>query len=267
MNSSQTPETQRDIRAIYFDLDDTLCAYWAASRKGLREAFEESGIDVEKGVSAWRKVFSTFSPEIKTERWYEHYLESGEPTRTEHMRRVLEEMGQPDAERAKALSSRYATLRDSHLALFPESQDVLAFLKDSGQFKLGLITNGPADVQRQEIVTLGIGGFFDHILIEGEFKLGKPHLQIFAEACAKWGLQPSQMLFVGNAFEHDVQGAKRAGWHALWVNKAEEENPGTQPQPDEEIVDLWEVIDWLGIRRPGGAKAEPTPRSLTEPGR
>ena len=58
------------------------------------------------------------------------------------------------------------------------------------------------------------------------------------------------MLFVGNAFEHDVQGAKRAGWHAIWINRGEEIKQETGPQPDKEISHLFEVFDWLDIPRP-----------------
>lgn len=248
---------KKDIRAVYFDLDDTLCAYWAASRKGLRQAFEDAKLEcgVEKAVETWRRVFSCFAPEIKTDHWYEKYLESGEPTRTEHMRRVLRELNCENEGLAKKLSAAYAEHRDSSLALFPEATEVLDFLRSHPKsLKLGLITNGPADVQRQEIATLGIEGYFDHVLIEGEFKLGKPHPEIFEEATQKWGLAPSQMLFVGNAFEHDVQGAKKAGWWAIWVNKEEEENPGTSPQPDAVVHDLWEILDWLEIERPSHAR-------------
>lgn len=242
------------IKAIFFDLDDTLCAYWAASRKGLRQAFDEDGFGEESGaaVEAWKKVFKSFSPEIKKSHWYERYLESGEPTRTEHMRRMLAEMGREDMARATRLSERYAHFRDRNLCLFDEAVDVLEFLR--GKFKLGLITNGPADIQRQEIATLEIEKYFDHILIEGEFKIGKPHLEIFDDARSQWGYEPDEMLFVGNAFEHDVQGAKNAGWHALWVNKDEEPNPGTQPQPDATITDLWEVVEWLGLERPAAVR-------------
>jgi len=238
------------IKAIYFDLDDTLCAYWAASRKGLRATFDEHGFngETEKALEAWRSVFKTFSPEIKKSHWYERYLETGEPTRTEHMRRMLNEMGIPDDKQAAQLSERYAFFRDKNLCLFDEAPVVLSFLQ--GKYKLGLITNGPADIQRQEIATLGIEKFFDHILIEGEFKIGKPFPEIFDDARNKWGLQPDEMLFVGNAFEHDVQGAKNAGWHAIWVNKDGEINPGTEPQPDATITDLWDVVAWLGLAKP-----------------
>lgn len=241
---------KKDIRAVFFDLDDTLCAYWDASRKGLRQAIDEADLPIETGkvLEAWREVFATFSKEIKTDAWYRHYLESGEPTRTEHIRRTLATLGIPSEEVAVKISQEYARLRDKYLVLFPEALPLLRHLK--GRYALGLITNGPADIQRQEINTLGISEYFDHIFIEGEFKIGKPHKDIFDAARNVTGNEPHQMLFVGNAFEHDVQGAKNAGWWAIWVNRGEEVDPGTEPRPDAEIVHLFEVCDWLGIEAP-----------------
>jgi len=241
---------KRDIRGVFFDLDDTLCDYVTASRTALRKTFEEHNIGVppDKAIDTWRSIFPSFSKEIKTDRWYEHYLESGETTRTEHMRRTLNALGIECDELAKTLSKRYAELRLDFLKLYPEAKSLLSALK--GSYRLGLITNGPMDVQRQEIERLGIQSDFDTILIEGELKVGKPDPAIFYEAQRKTKLDPSQLLFVGNAFEHDVQGAKNAGWYALWFNSQNEENPGTNPQPDAEIHSLYEVCDFLKIPRP-----------------
>lgn len=244
---------KRDIRAVFFDLDDTLCAYWAASRKGLREAIDSAnlGIDTDEVIHAWREVFATFSKEIKSDPWYRRYLESGEPTRTEHLRRTLVKLGIASEEKAKEISREYARLRDRYLVLFPEARPLLEHLR--GRYVLGLITNGPADVQRQEIETLDIAQYFDHIFIEGEVKIGKPEIEIFEAARKMCGFEPHQMLFVGNAFEHDVQGAKNAGWWAIWANRGEEVDPGTEPRPDAEIMHLYEVCDWLGIEAPSDA--------------
>lgn len=240
----------KDIKAIFFDLDDTLCDYLYASHTGLKKTFSEYdlGVSADEAFQTWRDVYKTFAHEIKSERWYERYLESGEPTRTEHMRRMLKALNKQDEDLAKRLSETYANHRNDLLKLFPETTALLSYLH--GKYVLGMITNGPADIQREEVETLGIGHYFDHILIEGEVKIGKPHNEIFDEGIRRTGFRPEQHLFVGNAFEHDVQGAKSAGWYALWVNKENEQNPGTAPQPDGIVVHLFEVCDWLGIDRP-----------------
>ncbi len=240
----------KSIKAVYFDLDDTLCAYWSASKKGLFQAVSEANLQVttEEFVEAWRNVFKSFAKEIKTDAWYERYLESGEPSRTEHIRRTLDALDIPSESNASKISKRYAELRDNHLVLFPDALPTLNALKS--RYKLGLITNGPADVQRQEVKTLRIEEYFDQILIEGEFKTGKPHQVIFQAATSKWNFKPKDMLFVGNAFEHDVQGAKNAGWNAIWINRGKEERKEEGPQPDCVIEHLFEVFDWLEIPRP-----------------
>lgn len=241
------------IKAVYFDLDDTLCAYWDASRKALRQAIDEANLPVatDDVVEAWRGVFPSFSKEIKTDRWYQHYLESGEVTRTEHIKRTLRLIGLDEGELADRISSRYAELRNSFLSLFPDAMPVLEVLQ--ARFRLGLITNGPADVQRQEIDTLKIAHFFDQVLIEGEFKAGKPSPEIFDAARLFSECAADEMLFVGNAYEHDVQGAKRAGWRAIWLNRAAEEDPRTEPRPDAIISNLYELCDWLAVPRPRNA--------------
>ncbi len=238
------------IRAVYFDLDDTLCAYWSASRSALSQAFEEHALDVPAALRSWREVFKTFSKEIKTEEWYARYLESGEPTRTEHLRRTLAHLGMPDEELASSLSRRYAELRSQFLGLFEDAIPMLEHLR--GRYRLGIITNGPTDVQRDELAQLRIERYFDQVLIEGEVKAGKPAREIFAVAERFCNLSADEMLFVGNAFEHDVQGAKASGWHAVWLNRGKELPVETGPRPDAVIRNLYELCGYLHIAMPDG---------------
>src|SRR5258708_2397740 len=84
------------IKAVFFDLDDTLCAYWHASKVGMRMAFERhrpAGFTADQMIQDWAAAFRDFYPLLKKEGWYDGYLKSGEPTRTELMRLMLERMG------------------------------------------------------------------------------------------------------------------------------------------------------------------------------
>ncbi|HWA84284.1 MAG TPA: HAD family hydrolase [Fimbriimonadaceae bacterium] len=250
-----------EIRAIFFDLDDTLCAYWEASKFGMRRAFElhgPEGFTVEEMVRYWAAAFREFSPTLKQTGWYDGYLKSGEPTRTEQMRLTLFRMGIVDEERAKALSQAYFVERDRALRLFDDSEFVLQSL--SKRYPLGLITNGPADIQRQEIRTLGIERFFRHILIEGEMGEGKPNPTVFARALQAIDGKPEEILFVGNSYAHDVSPALACGWRAVWVRRATdvppsagigpslpEEMPAGGQAPDAVIANLSELLDMLPL--------------------
>lgn len=224
------------VEAIYFDLDDTLCAYWDASKAALRETFElhgPEGISAEDMVGHWATVFRRFSPTIKTSDWYKDYLKTGEPTRVEQMRMTLAEVGVEDIDRAQKLSCSYAELRNRNLKMFPDGMEILEWA--SSRFPLGLITNGPADVQRQEIATLKIERFFNHILIEGELGEGKPSPRVFRRAEEFMGKSAAQMLFVGNSYGHDVRPAIEAGWKTVWVRRPSDVPPsaGKAATPEE----------------------------------
>lgn len=217
------------IRAVFFDLDDTLCSYWEASKAALRETFRTlgpEGVSAEQLYASWAVTFRTFSRELKASPWYETYLKVAEPSRTEQMRRMLEAVGHQDAGLARTLGDCYARLRNEYLRLFPDAMEVLESLR--GRYQLGLITNGPADVQRSEIEELQIGHFFEHVLIEGELGYGKPQAEVFARAEVVTACNPDQILFVGNSYAHDILPAIRAGWHTAWVRRATDVPPSAE---------------------------------------
>jgi putative hydrolase of the HAD superfamily len=247
------------VRGIYFDLDDTLCAYWDACKIGLRRTFDAhapDGIDSESCVRAWATAFREFAPTLKETGWYETYLTDSEPTRTEQMRRTLHLLGIDDDDLAVRLSQNYMRERDEALELFADALDVVKALRE--KFPLGLITNGPADIQRMEVETLGLTEYFDHILIEGEMGEGKPLRSVFDRAASLMGLPASAMLMVGNSYRHDIKAALESGWHAIWISRESdvppsadwEEKPPTLPkddlQPDAVIHELCELLPLFG---------------------
>jgi HAD superfamily hydrolase (TIGR01549 family) len=248
-----------DVKAVYFDLDDTLCAYWDAAKKGLRLAFEdhpEHGQSADAMVQQWGEAFREFSPTIKDTHWYPKYLESGETTRIELMRRVLERAGSYDEALAVKLSHTYYVERHAALELFPEVTEVLEVLHR--RYKLGLITNGPADIQRQEIETLRLGKYFDAVIIEGELGIGKPAPEVMRQAEKLMRFSGEEILFVGNSYKHDVLPARAAGWHHAWIRRPSDVSPTSKtgkpepkpegaPEPEITITDLRELLPLLGI--------------------
>lgn len=248
-----------NIQIIFFDLDDTLCAYWDACKIALRETFHLLGPDtheVEDLVAHWAAAFREFSPSLKKTDWYQEYLKRGEPTRTEQMRLTLDRLGITNQDLAEKLSECYADSRNRNLKMFPDAEILLKALK--GKVRMGLITNGPADIQRQEIATLGIGHLFEHVYIEGEVGYGKPLPELFTKISREVEVEPENILFIGNSYAHDVRPALAAGWHAIWVRRASdvppsahgftaslEEMPENARLPDAIVEDLTVVLPML----------------------
>lgn len=250
-----------NVKAVVFDLDDTLCAYWDASKAGLKRSFElhpVEGKSPEEMVLIWGDAYREFGPTIKTSEWYNDYLHRGEPTRTEQMRRTLAKVGIKSKEHAQQLSEAYARERNAALVLFEESLEVLTILKS--RYPLGLLTNGPADIQRQEVDSLGIETYFSGIFIEGEMKKGKPFASVFRRVSSFFEAMPSEMLMVGNSYHHDIKPAIELGWQTAWVRRPSdvppsldprfatpESRPDDGPVPDAEIGNLRELLAMLNV--------------------
>lgn len=220
------PDMLVEVRAIYFDLDDTLCAYWDACKQGLRETFSEHrvpGFTPEQVGDAWAEVFREFCPNLRELGYYERYLTEGAHTRVEQMRRTLQHLGVQDDALAKAMSDTYVERRHAALELFPDAYGVLNVLRL--RYPLGIITNGPADIQREEIELLGIAFYFQNVFIEGELGYGKPCPQVFDEAAKATGFKPSEHLFVGNSYRHDILPAIEAGWKTAWIRRSTDVPP------------------------------------------
>ncbi len=244
------------VRAVYFDLDDTLCAYWDATKIGLRQSFDTHpvpGLSTDEMVRHWAAAFREFAPTLKKTGWYEGYLKSGEATRIEQMRLTLERVGVQDANHAHDLGQTYMELRDKALVLFPDALDLLDYLKP--KYPMGLITNGPADIQRQEIATLNLGAYFEpRIYIEGEMGEGKPLASVFGRAREAVGLEPHEILFVGNSFDHDIAPAIQYGWRTVWVRRDSDVPPSADPETESKPKEKPEgspdpdaVVDHLSI--------------------
>jgi putative hydrolase of the HAD superfamily len=65
---------------------------------------------------------------------------------------------------------------------------------------------------------LGWSRDFDVVVDSGRIGIDKPDARIFAHACAALGVQPRQLLHVGDAWEADVNGALGASASAVWFD-------------------------------------------------
>jgi len=210
------------IRAIGFDLDDTLCNYMEVADAAREWVFHLGSskypeLTAEKLDEAWYAEFGAMLPDVREGGdWRARYLVAGETSRTELMRRTLRRLGIEDPALAACFSEGYYSERTKRLELYPDTIEVLDRL--GKEWPLGMITNGPADTQRDEIARLGIGRRFKAILIEGEFGYGKPDARIFHALADQLGAKPSEMVFVGNSYHHDIVGARQAGFKTVFLD-------------------------------------------------
>lgn len=98
--------------------------------------------------------------------------------------------------------------------LYPEVRESLNRL--SQRFELASLTNGNADVAR-----IGIGHYFKATLSAHAHNVSKPDAALFHIACRALACEPDEVVHVGDDIELDVRGARAAGLHVIWMNRAD----------------------------------------------
>ena len=101
--------------------------------------------------------------------------------------------------------------------LFPETAATLAQLKARG-LELGIISN--FDSRLFPVMRgLGIEGAFDTVTISSLVQAAKPSPKIFQQALEKHAVDPDEALHVGDSLRDDVEGARKAGLHAVLLDR------------------------------------------------
>jgi putative hydrolase of the HAD superfamily len=110
--------------------------------------------------------------------------------------------------------------------IFDDVRPALDSLAARG-INLGIISNWD-DRLGPLLAKLGLSKYFEAIIISCDIGFTKPSPIIFEHAAKKLGLPPGQILHIGDSPDHDVTGAKNAGYQALLLDRdAEDSQEGT----------------------------------------
>lgn len=99
---------------------------------------------------------------------------------------------------------------------FPNADEMMQQLQRQG-YKVGLLTNGEAYIQRGKVKMIGLEDSFDKILAGEEMGIQKPAVQAFEKMAQDLGCTPDQMVYVGDNPLNDVEASRRAGCIPIWV--------------------------------------------------
>jgi putative hydrolase of the HAD superfamily len=93
----------------------------------------------------------------------------------------------------------------------------LARLRDD--WRLGIVTNGPPAIQARKVRALGLEALVDIVIYAQAVGrgVGKPDAEPFLEAARRLGVEPWQVVFVGDDPVADIAGAHRAGMRTIHV--------------------------------------------------
>jgi len=230
------------ITTIFFDLDNTLFDHSKAEQRTLRALHGSLAALRDLDLATFLKTYD----EINTDLWRRMAKGeiSGDELKPRRFQQTLEALGTTYPDYGQ-LSRRYLSIYMQQICSMPYARDLLDALRSS--YKLGILSNGFPDVQRQKLKNLDFTSYFHTTVFSGDVGAMKPSPEIFRAAEKLAGITRDEVLYVGDSHESDVLGAKGAGWPVVFFNRSAE--VGLNGVADAEISDLRQLLQVLEVGR------------------
>jgi len=226
----------QSIRAITFDLDDTLWDIGLVIERAERETYQWLSTYCPRATA---KFSIAEMQQVRTNIVDEYPQHSHDLS---HLRwlafeKILSAAGYGSSQ-VDQVFEEFMTLRNT-VEFFPDALPALERL--SQVYPLASLTNGNADLE-----LIGIRHHFSATISARDHGVAKPHRDLFHAACEALECEPGEVLHIGDSPEHDVMGAVEAGLQAVWLNR--HGHPWELPCPAGiEVSDLDELLRLLDL--------------------
>ena len=218
------------IKAVVFDLDNTLVDFMAMKRQA-----------VDAAIHAMRDAGLKLSPDEIRKRIDVIYAERGIEFQNVFDQLLFEEFSKVDY---KILSSgviAYRRAREAALVPYPHVYLTLMELTKM-HVKLGVVSDAPGREAWLRLCYLNFHHIFDSVVTYDDTHVRKPAPDPFREVLKRLNVLPEESLMVGDWAERDVVGAAQVGMKTVFARYGD--TFGTQiSHADYEVDDILQVVE------------------------
>jgi putative hydrolase of the HAD superfamily len=218
---------------ILFDADRTLFDFDKAEEHALEQLMNYFEVEYQKEYHL--KQYQLINKKLWEE--LEQELVTPDELKIERFRRLAEELELKIE--GQDLSEKYLEFLAEGYFLLKGALKLIKYLHKD--YKLAIVTNGLATVQKGRLKASPLKDYFDHLIISEEIGVAKPNPKIFEHTFKEIGHQDkNNVLIVGDSLSSDIQGGINFGIDTCWFNPHNQENL-TDLKPTYEISKLNEL--------------------------
>jgi putative hydrolase of the HAD superfamily len=220
------------VRAVLFDLDDTLFDHQHCARAALAAVHGAHACFRGLPFDEFERFHADFLEELHVE------VMQGrlgiDAARIERFRRLFERAGLPADE---ALTKATATIyRERYLAARQAIAGAAALLPEvRRRARVGIVSNNLLDEQQQKLQHCGLASHVDELVVSEDVGVSKPDPRIFEVALDRLGVTASDAVMIGDSWTADVAGALAAGIRPIWFNRHRQ----PPPDPHADVAELY----------------------------
>jgi putative hydrolase of the HAD superfamily len=231
------------IKAIFFDLYQTLVHYQPSQEELEADALKNLGIDTTAAalrypiLAANEYIYNQIAKKPLSQRSKEEVM----ALYSEYQRVVLKEAGIAADEKVVMRLLGMMQQAKMELVLFDDVMPALDDLKKR-DLKIGLISN----IEQNMTATLdklGLSARLDIIVTSQDAGFAKPKPEIFRYALDKAGVQPADAVYVGDQYQVDIIGSKGAGMQGVLIDR---DNYHKEKLDCVKINSLTDLVNHLG---------------------
>jgi putative hydrolase of the HAD superfamily len=202
------------LRAVLFDLDDTLVDQASAARAASVEWGRTHGLvgSDEELAASWSAIATPHY-----QRYQLRELTFAEQRRA-RVREFLPHLDLTADTVADDLFRGYLDLYEAGWSCFPDAVPTLRRVREAGLLA-AVLTNGERAHQQLKLDLVGLDREVDAMFSSDQFPRGKPDPRVFLGTCSALGVEPGESLMVGNSVTHDLQGGLAAGLEAVLLDR------------------------------------------------
>ena len=198
------------IKALFFDIDDTILDYDLCAEFTVRKACETLGVPYSQAVqSEYRRVDDALWARQKAgELTIPRVLE----LRDAHMMAYL---GLADG---MSFQEAFIAAFGESCALVEGAEEVLKSVKEKG-LPVYSASNGFMEVQVNRLEKAGVLQYFDRLFVSQTIGYEKPDIRFFEHCLRETGYAPHEVLMIGDSMAADIKGGLNAGWNVCFLNR------------------------------------------------
>lgn len=218
------------IRAVVFDLDNTLVDFMAMKRNAIEAAIRAM---VDAGL--------TYSFSEVNEKIQEIYHEQGIEYQNVFDSLLQQLLGYVDYKILSAAIIGYRRAREAALVTYPHVHLTLFELAKMG-LKLAVVSDAPKLEAWLRLCYLNLHHIFDHVLTIEDTGARKPDPAPFLKALELLRVQPHEAIMVGDWAERDIVGAAKVGMKTAFARYGDTFNT-IHTNADYELSDIRMLLE------------------------
>ncbi|MDP1696120.1 MAG: TIGR02253 family HAD-type hydrolase [archaeon] len=222
------------IKAVLFDVDNTLIDFWRMKKEACRAA-------IEAMISVGLKMSEKDALKLLYELYEIHGIES---------QRIFQKFTKKvyGKENYKLISHAviaYRKMRESYLVPYSNVVPTLLELKKR-DYKLAIVSDAPIMEAWMRLAALKLDDFFDIIVTKADARKQKTSPAPFKVALRRLGIQANEAIMIGDRIARDVDTAKKLGINTVYARYGDENPPEKgKSGADFEISDVSEILKVL----------------------